>query len=117
MIFRTPQTLKNRLDILEKRIGKDNMTLECHPACYQYKGYEFIEGNCQNGYTDSITLYYEDFDINKTIRSIYEITAMDLRKPTKDDYEYGSGKDLLAITWNKEFPNIIDIVQYDPHRW
>lgn len=115
MVFRKPQTLKNKLDALEKRLGKDNITIETHPACYQYDHYEFHEGNWENRFVDSIVIYYQDFDINKTIRSI-EITAEDMRHPTKADYLYGSGKDLLNITWDKRWPTIIDIVEYDPYR-
>jgi len=106
--FRTPESIKAKLDVMEKQIGADNICLDHGVGAYQYSHYVYTNANYSNKWTSQITIYFVDFDLNKTVRPFITVTANDLRKPNKNDWYV----DLVSCYWEKEFPSLLCIKEY-----
>lgn len=108
MIFRKPESIKARLDIMEKKIGKEKMCIDHGVVNYAYSRYEYEEPCCKNNWVSKIYIYVYDFDRNKTEILDMILTEKNLRKPTKDDWYV----ELMHCSWDKRYPSLLEIREY-----
>lgn len=108
MIYRKPESIKTRLDLMEKKIGKANIIIDHGVASYSYSRYEYIEPSFKNNWTSSISIYVYDFDKDNTEILYMTVTENDLRKPNKDDWYV----ELVHCSWDKEYPSVLYMREY-----
>ena len=103
--FRTPESVKAKIDNMLK---KGEVVLDHGICAYEFDHYEYEEASWKNGYTSSLSIYYKDFDVNKTVRLYLVLTEKNLRKATKTDYFV----ELVDCYWEKEFPTLLNMREY-----
>lgn len=111
--FRKPESLMKKLNMLEKKYPGE-ISIDHGIANYRYHHYEYEPATCDNGFVSSLTVYVEDFNNNDKVIPYMTVTEENLRKPTAADREYGVKGDLIECYWEKQFPSIIVMFEYDP---
>lgn len=101
-MYRTPKSVKKRIDIM---LRKGEVVLDHGVGAYEFDHYEYDERN------ETLDIYYRDFDKKKTVKLYMRVTENNLRKPKKD--EWG---EFVACYWEKEFPTLLCMREYDSWR-
>lgn len=109
MHFRSPKSLKNKLDLLIKKYGIQSITIEHGCACYEFHHYDYIEPNFENGWEESIIIYIKDFWNNNKITEFGRYNEKNLAKIDKGWGYYGQ----IYTNWDKRYPTIIEIQEYN----
>lgn len=107
--FRSPESLKRKIDSLVKQYGSERLTLDHGIGNYQYSHYTYEDASWKNKYKSSITIWYIDFDKNKTVKPYMTLTEDNMRKPNKNDWFV----ELVSCIWEKEYPTLLEIREYE----
>lgn len=117
-MIRSVEQLKKRLDLMIRDYGAENITLE-HGCCnlqftkYFHYPYGYDEELKQWNDTEKIIIFCIDLTTKKE-RQYMEITDEDLRKP-KGEYDYNHW--FVHANWNKKYPTIIELADYEFKEW
>ncbi len=103
--YRKPESVKKRIDLMLKN-GK--VTLDHGVSAYEFDHYEYEEPSFENGYKSKLTVFYKDFDKEKTIREYMQLTEDNLKVPGKDDLFSW----FVDCYWEKEFPTLLYMKEY-----
>lgn len=109
MRIRTVKGLKRKLLAMEKKYKKEEISVDHGVVNYGYDHFEYEEPNFQNHFTESITIYVQDFDKNKSIIPYMTVTDRHLRKPNGEKDYY---REFVCCIVEKEFPKIIYMREY-----
>ena len=103
--YRTIDGVKKKIDLM---LRNGEVVLDHGIASYEFDHYDYEDG--------VLDIYYKDFDANKTIKLYMRLTENNLRKPKKDpwgDYEWG---EFVDCHWEKEYPSLLYMREYEAWR-
>ena len=103
--LRSPESIKKRLDLMQKS-GK--VILDHGVGAYKFDHYDYEEPSFENGYESKLVIYYEDFDMDKTVREYMTVSEGNLRKPTDQDCMTW----LVDCYWDKAYPTLLYMREY-----
>ena len=105
MKLRTPESVKRMLDAMTKR---GPVVLDHGICAYTFDHYDYQAPSVHNDFRSSIAIFYQDFDLDKTVKLFMILTENDLRVPTKDDVCCY----LTCCEYEKKYPQMLYLKEY-----
>lgn len=107
--YRTPESVKKRIDAMQKKLKADEqISIDHGVAVFKFDHYEYEKPSFKNNFESSLTIYVEDIWSDKIIEYMV-LKESNLRKPTENDWFV----ELVHCSWEKEYPTILNLREYE----
>ena len=113
-VFHKPTSVKRKLDALQKRMKKEDITVDCGVCNYAFDHYEFTKSGFRDGkfWDDEIDIYVIDFWTNKPIL-LFTLTEENMRKPRGEEDLF---REFNFVHYDTKYPSLFCISNFEYRR-